>query len=132
MTFTPSDGPLMKLTDGNWPLTLKEPMTYQSEIAYRLFGPSGLVVPAGFRSDLASVPRLFWRLFPPFGKYSLAAIAHDYCYARLRDRMHRADADALFLEAMEERGVPKRERYPMYWAVRYGNYFTAGGKGWAG
>lgn len=27
-------------------------------------------VPAGFETDFASVPRLFWRVVPPWGRYS--------------------------------------------------------------
>src|SRR5689334_1061409 len=42
-----------------------------------------IVVPAGFVTDLASIPRAFWG--PPFfltpaGQYSRAAIIHDYLY----------------------------------------------------
>lgn len=37
-------------------------------------------VPAGFVTDLASVPRIFWTLLPPDGKYAKAAIIHDYLY----------------------------------------------------
>ncbi|EOD5071623.1 TPA: DUF1353 domain-containing protein [Salmonella enterica subsp. enterica serovar Enteritidis] len=35
-------------------------------------------VPAGFVTDLATVPRIFWTLLPPDGKYTKAAIIHDY------------------------------------------------------
>ncbi len=37
-------------------------------------------VPAGFVTDLATVPRIFWTLLPPDGKYAKAAIIHDYLY----------------------------------------------------
>ncbi|MGY1804549.1 DUF1353 domain-containing protein [Blastococcus sp. SYSU D00922] len=35
------------------------------------------VVPAGFRTDFASVPRPVTWLVPRFGAYTLAAILHD-------------------------------------------------------
>jgi hypothetical protein len=37
-------------------------------------------VPKGFVCDLASVPRLFWGINPPTGRYAYAAIIHDYLF----------------------------------------------------
>ena len=37
-----------------------------------------ITVPKGFRSDLASVPRIFWPIIPRHGRYTIAAIVHDY------------------------------------------------------
>ena len=37
-------------------------------------------VPAGFQTDIASVPRPFWPWLPRWGRYGNAAILHDYCY----------------------------------------------------
>ncbi|EBB6196917.1 DUF1353 domain-containing protein [Salmonella enterica subsp. enterica serovar Muenchen] len=80
-------------------------------------------VPAGFVTDLASVPRIFWTLLPPDGKYAKAAIIHDYLYDNaLRTKK---EADRIFLDGMEVLGVPKWKRTIMYWAVRWfgrGNY----------
>ncbi|ECI5749343.1 DUF1353 domain-containing protein, partial [Salmonella enterica subsp. enterica] len=73
-------------------------------------------VPAGFVTDLASVPRLFWTLLPPDGKYAKAAIIHDYLYDNaLRTKK---EADLIFLDGMTVLGVPKWKRTIMYWAVR--------------
>jgi len=85
--------------------------------------PDVIYVPAGFRTDFASVPRIFWRIVPPVGLYGKAAVIHDYLYAT-KSRT-RAEADAIFLEAMEVLGVPKFQREVMYRAVRIG-----GGGGW--
>lgn len=80
-------------------------------------------VPAGFVTDLASVPRIFWTLLPPDGKYAKAAIIHDYLYDNaLRTKK---EADLIFLDGMTVLGVPKWKRTVMYWAVRMfgrGNY----------
>ena len=87
----------------------------------------GLSVPAGFRSDGASVPRFFWRVvFPPGDALALrAAILHDYVYRTHPEGWSRADADRLFLAVMILDGVPVR-RALMAWAgVRIG-----GGKAW--
>ncbi|EEC0864570.1 DUF1353 domain-containing protein [Salmonella enterica subsp. enterica] len=73
-------------------------------------------VPAGFVTDLASVPRIFWALLPPDGKYAKAAIIHDYLYDNaLRTKK---EADRIFLDGMTVLGVPKWKRTIMYWAVR--------------
>ncbi|HIB1629821.1 TPA: DUF1353 domain-containing protein [Salmonella enterica subsp. enterica serovar Muenchen] len=80
-------------------------------------------VPAGFVTDLASVPRIFWTLLPPDGKYAKAAIIHDYLYDNaLRTKK---EADLIFLDGMTVLGVPKWKRLVMYQAVRLfgrGNY----------
>lgn len=75
-----------------------------------------ITVPAGFETDLASVPRFFWRIIPPFGRYTAAAIVHDYLCRRI-PRNYKY-ADRIFLEAMEALHVPRWKRYTMYYAVR--------------
>ncbi|EBD4871246.1 DUF1353 domain-containing protein [Salmonella enterica subsp. enterica serovar Poona] len=74
-------------------------------------------VPAGFITDLASVPRIFWTLLPPDGKYANAAIIHDYLYDNaLRTKK---EADLIFLDGMTVLGVPRWKRTIMYLAVRW-------------
>lgn len=41
----------------------------------------GHEVPAGFSTDGATVPRLFWALAHPFGKGLQAAVLHDWLLA---------------------------------------------------
>jgi hypothetical protein len=45
-----------------------------------------ITVPAGFVTDFASVPKLFWNLLPPTGRYGKAAVVHDVLQ---QDRLHR-------------------------------------------
>ncbi|EAA7555622.1 DUF1353 domain-containing protein [Salmonella enterica] len=82
-------------------------------------------VPAGFVTDLATIPRIFWSVMPPDGKYAKAAIIHDYLYDNaLRTKK---EADLIFLDGMTVLGVPKWKRTIMYWAVRLfgrGNYHS--------
>lgn len=41
-----------------------------------------IVVPAGYKTDLASIPRVFWNILPPQQANFIApAILHDYLYA---------------------------------------------------
>ena len=83
-----------------------------------LNGVNGLVVrvPEGFRTDLASVPRLLWPIFAVAGRWSAAAILHDYLYSL--PGCSRFLADALFREAMHSLDVPLWRRAIMYYAVR--------------
>lgn len=76
-----------------------------------------VVVPRGFVTDFASIPRFLWRVLPPTGKYGKAAVIHDFLY-RTEAGATRAQADAVFLEAMSDLGVGFLKRYAMYLAVR--------------
>lgn len=73
-------------------------------------------VPAGYVTDLASVPRVLWSIFPPHGRYAKAAIIHDWMYdIGLRTKR---EADRIFLDAMKVLKVPAWRRSLMYIAVR--------------
>ena len=41
-----------------------------------------ITVPAGFITDFASSPRIFWPIVSPWGKWGKAAIVHDLLYQR--------------------------------------------------
>ncbi len=83
-------------------------------------------VPVGFITDFASIPKAFWSIIPPYGKYTKAAVLHDYIY-----KYHgfvsgdqfisytRKEADQIFLKAMEVLGVGRVKRWTMYTAVRW-------------
>lgn len=76
-----------------------------------------VVVPAGFLTDFASVPRFLWPIFPPTGPWQRAAVVHDWLYTRAAD-CPRFLADALFRDAMQAAGVPAWRRVAAYYAVR--------------
>lgn len=80
-----------------------------------------ITVPTGFCTDGASVPRVFWNIFDPFGEYFPAALIHDYLYSKKSNGhfdVDRATADRLFLEAMFNLGIPWQTRNTIYAAVR--------------
>lgn len=87
---------------------------------------SDLTVPAGFRSDGASVPRFFWRLvFPPGEPAALrAAVIHDYIYRNRPARWSRRRADKLFLALMIQDGVPVWRAYLAWAGVRIGGHWA--------
>lgn len=76
-----------------------------------------ITVPAGFGTDLDSVPRWLPGAYAMFkGRAVLEAILHDYLYTL---RYPRAWADEVFLAVMGKR-VAAIYRYPMWLAVRIG------------
>ncbi len=79
-------------------------------------GPQTVIVKQGFRTDLASIPRPLWGLLPPFGKYTAAAVIHDYLYQAHEGS--RAQADSVFYHAMRELQVPYYKAEGMWAAVR--------------
>ena len=84
---------------------------------------------SGYISDLASSPWFVWWIIPPHGKYSKAAIVHDYIYEN--KLCSRKKADAVFLRAMEVLNVAKWKRVAMYRAVRIFGWWWWHGKSWA-
>jgi hypothetical protein len=85
-----------------------------------------LTIPKGFITDFASVPRFFWRIIPPWGRYSPAAVVHDYLY---RNKiLQRKTADGIFYKLMILSGVPKAQAATMYWAVRAFGWTSYGKK----
>lgn len=82
----------------------------------------GILVPEGFVTDFASVPRILWSLFPTTGEYSSAALVHDYLYGS--HNLSRFLADAIFRAIMRQQGVPLWKCMAMYLGVRIGGYFA--------
>lgn len=75
-----------------------------------------IVVPDRFVTDFASVPRLPVVYLATGGVAVRASVLHDYLY-----RSHtatRAEADAVFLEAMKLTGIPWWRRNLMWLGVR--------------
>ena len=75
-------------------------------------------IPEGFKTDLASVPRIFWSIIPPFGRYTDASVLHDFLYRTQPDWCSKDRADEIFLNYMKKSGVPTWKRTVMYTAVR--------------
>lgn len=104
--------------DGVWLLAM--PLSYSSRVARRT-----ITVPAGFKTDLASVPRLPFVYCLCGGRANKPAVVHDFLYTH--GIVSRKAADAVFLEAMGVVGVPLVYRLLMWAGVRLGgasNYAT--------
>lgn len=90
------------------------------------FGGGGIItVPAGFRTDFASVPKIFWNILPPTGEYSVPAIVHDYLYAT--HIIPKEEADLIFYILMKRYKVSNWKCAIMYRAVKW-----FGKKAWKG
>lgn len=82
-------------------------------------GLQAFQVPMGFVTDFASVPRVFWSIFPPDGNYAYAAVLHDWLYWE-QDRP-KEDADRIFRSAMDDLTITDVKANLLYQAVnRFG------------
>lgn len=97
--------------DGKW--IVYQDLVYQSDIAEQT-----IVVPTGFQTDLASVPRLPVVYWLAGGTSNEAAVVHDFLYARCL--VDRETADAVLREASAVTGVPAWRRWLMWAGVRIG------------
>jgi len=98
-----------------------------------------ITVPAGFRTDLGSIPQAAWSFgFSPSDRGSNAYVLHDFLYAtggscawrgqlkRTRKQAYRrSEADAILVEALKALGVPAWRRALIWAAVR-----AFGAPGW--
>jgi hypothetical protein len=100
--------------DGRW--IVSRPLRYVSDVAERK-----IVVPKGFRTDLASVPRLPIIFLLCGDTSSEAAVVHDYLYST--QQVRRRMADAVLLEASRITGVPAWRRYMIWAGVRLFGWF---------
>lgn len=80
-------------------------------------GRDSLVVPSGFVTDFASIPKRLRGFISKLGPHLCPAIVHDYLYSE--QVCTRAQADAIFLKMMEDLGVSWLTRRVMYWSVRW-------------
>jgi hypothetical protein len=78
--------------------------------------PEPVVVPAGFVSDLASIPRAFWQILQPTGRHAWAAVVHDYLY--WTQTRSREESDLIFKMALEDSRVDPATVEVLYQAVR--------------
>jgi len=103
------------IDDGSWKLV--------SHLAYESDLVGTIIVPAGFETDFASVPRvpIFYVLFGD--RAHRESVLHDYLYrVDAKPEVSRSNADEVFLEAMKERGKGFFVRRAMYWGVRLGGW----------
>lgn len=104
----------------------KDHWVVKKEFRYYIDGDKNkvVIVPRGFLTDGATVPRLLWGIIPPWGKYGQAVVLHDYLcefagfwnYGQW-ETIRREDADLTFKSALKELGVNSLTSHLMYGAV---------------
>lgn len=118
-----------RLRDGARPeAVVTRPFAYACRAARQLVA---VVVPRGFVTDFASIPRWLTALLPPDGRYAEAAVVHDWLYAigTPGDQAGRRRADILFAVAMRESGVGWFVRALLFLGVRLGGMRDYGSLG---
>ncbi len=122
------DRPAVRAGRSLW--ALQRPMTY------RTVAGDAIVVPAGFVTDLASVPRPVWSFYPPDGPWVKAAVVHDFLYDTQGDGRwgkksqgvnrakpySRKESDDILLEGMVDRHIGWWERTVIWTSVRLGGH----------
>lgn len=104
---------LLEATEpGEW--RVAQPFTWADERYH-------VMIPAGFITDLASIPSIFRGIFDRNGESRKAAVFHDwlYCSKELEDR---AVVDRLFYQALLHEKAGQVEAWMMYKAVRLGGW----------
>ena len=98
------------------------------DVRWRLLRPvhyNGAVdawtVPRGYVTDFATVPAGLQWLVPRSGRYTPAAIVHDYLLTEVipAGLISPRDADGVFRRVMRELGVPVVRRWLMWTGVRW-------------
>lgn len=124
MPFEVGDVVVRGLDAEHW--SVVEPLVYRGK-------RDRFVVPAGFVTDFATVPRVVVWLVPRFGRYTAAAILHDWlCTDGIAGGVVTArEADGIFRRVMRESDVPVVRRWLMWCGVRWGALGDpVRGKGW--
>lgn len=140
MTMRGFDSEIHLVADGTATWALTAPLVWT--------GTQGdtFVVPTGFVTDFATVPRFLHWLVSPYGAYTRAAVLHDWLLTELarwtkenedRLRIHETtraawmppansrDTDGIFRRVMEDLGVPWAKRWTMWTAVRWASLFNS-------
>lgn len=108
---------VIQVTETDW--RLETPLVYWSEMLDRQ-----LVVPSGFITDFASVPRLPFIYWFAGGATEAPAVLHDWFYRTCNEEVTREQADALLYEAIVARGYSRLRGWLMWAGVRVGGYWS--------
>lgn len=77
-----------------------------------------VTIPAGFFTDLASLPGIVRSVNPVNGKHLQSAILHDYLYRKSFIKVTKAEADEMFYDGMIARNTATYRAKYMWQGVR--------------
>jgi hypothetical protein len=104
--------------------TLTRSLIYETKAGWRI------IVPRGFVTDFASIPRPLWSVIPPRGKYNRPAIVHDWLYQNApidpatKQRCVQAQADYILREACENVDDRFTQRWAIFLGLKVGGFVT--------
>lgn len=76
-------------------------------------------IPAKFETDFASIPQVFRSIINPIGKWTVAALLHDYLYSKQYEgNISRKQADDIFYRLMIQCHTAKITAWIMWASVR--------------
>ena len=112
-----------KMGDKRWELV--------EELRYQPLQGRLIVVPIGFQTNFASVPRIPIAFLLAGDTAQKSATVHDYLYSGIEGGFSRKRADAILLQAMKEEGLWWWRRSLMWFGVRlFGSFFFEKPKKW--
>ena len=96
-----------------------QPTGNGTEIVLEEYTYRDVTLKVGYESNGASIPRIFWTLYPPFyPDYKTASFVHDHlCKLDQYEK-----ADRYFYELLTKTGVNKTTRRHLYKSVRLWHY----------
>lgn len=106
------------LLDSGIHVEIMLPLSWWHKPYYKLLNTvecAGHIVPVGFISDGATVPRILWPIFPTIGRYLKATLVHDYY---LTEGIDRKTCDHRFRDCLVELGIESWRVNAMFYAVR--------------
>lgn len=104
--------------------TLTRSLIYTTKAGWRI------IVPRGFVTDFASIPRPLQVAIPPRGKYNRPAIVHDWLYRNAPidpatgKRCTQAQADYILREACENVDDRFTQRWAIFLGLKLGGFVT--------
>jgi len=91
------------------------PLTKDRYVLLSDFKYKDIIIPKGYRTNGADIPRIFWSIWPPNrSNYMPAVIIHDY----LCDKEEYNKADKYFLEVLIKLKIPKITTLVFYYSVK--------------
>jgi hypothetical protein len=104
--FQPFPIYLTQIDDIHWALSRDISFRYKNKT---------LVVPAGFVTDLATIPKPLTAFYHRYGSHTKACIIHDFLYV---NEYPKKFADNVFKSVLKASGVENPTRFLFVWGVR--------------
>ena len=112
----------------NVPL-IERPFEVAEEFVFVSEEYGDITIPVGYRTNFADVPRIFWIIVPPCGRYSKATVVHDWLIENVEfHNFTYREINKILYEAMRVLGVRPITSRLIFWSVsfywNYGRHIT--------